>query len=382
MLKIKPILLAAIAASGSVSSSFAAPTALFQSDSPLMVILEMPLMQVLRQKKTDPPIEGVLRYTDAEGRDVALDMTVSVRGNNRLEQCRYPPLSVNLKRKQVTATLFAGQNKLKLVTPCGKGSTYRRYLNQEFKIYRAYNLLTEHSFRVHQLEVTFRDSNGREKDKIQPAFFIESDGNAAARLNMRTVNVATVNESQFDSRQLGIFGLFQFMIGNTDWAVLKGPGSEDCCHNGKIVAPSDSIDRWVVLPYDFDQSGIINAKYAAPTDGLPIRNVRQRLYRGFCSSNGELDSTIAKFDDNRAAIEALFGNEAEKSRASKSALKYLQDFYEIINDPKLRKKKIIAVCRRSAGARSELWRLERAKGIEPSSLAWEARVIPLYDARF
>jgi hypothetical protein len=25
--------------------------------------------------------------------------------------------------------------------------------------------------------------------------------------------------------------------------------------------------------------------------------------------------------------------------------------------------------------------LERAKGVEPSSLAWEARVMPLYDAR-
>jgi hypothetical protein len=345
MLKIKPMLLAAIVTSVSVSSSFAAPAALFQSDSPLVVILEIPLKQMLRQKKTDPPVEGVLRYTDAEGRDVALDMTVSVRGNNRLEQCRYRPLRINLKRKQVTATLFAGQNKLKLVTQCGKGATYRRYLSHEFKIYRAYNLLTEHSFRVRELEVTVRDSNGRDKDQIRSAFFIESEGNAAARLNMRTVNVATVKPSQFDSRQLGIFALFQLMIGNTDWSVRKGPGSDDCCHNGKIVAPSDSIDGWVVLPYDFDQSGIINASYASPNDALPIRNVRQRLYRGFCSSNGELDSTIAKFDDNRAAIEDLFGNEPKKSRASKSALKYLQDFYEIINDPKLREKKIIAVCR-------------------------------------
>ena len=26
--------------------------------------------------------------------------------------------------------------------------------------------------------------------------------------------------------------------------------------------------------------------------------------------------------------------------------------------------------------------LERAKGVEPSSLAWEAKVMPLYDARY
>ena len=33
------------------------------------------------------------------------------------------------------------------------------------------------------------------------------------------------------------------------------------------------------------------------------------------------------------------------------------------------------------GTGSDVWELERAKGIEPSSLAWEARVMPLYDAR-
>ena len=36
------------------------------------------------------------------------------------------------------------------------------------------------------------------------------------------------------------------------------------------------------------------------------------------------------------------------------------------------------------GTRTDGWargEVERAKGIEPSSLAWEARVMPLYDAR-
>ena len=32
-------------------------------------------------------------------------------------------------------------------------------------------------------------------------------------------------------------------------------------------------------------------------------------------------------------------------------------------------------------ARKDCPQVERAKGVEPSSLAWEARVMPLYDAR-
>ena len=134
------------------------------------------------------------------------------------------------------------------------------------------------------------------------------------------------------------------MIGNTDWSVRKGPGTEECCHNGKVVAPPDSRDGWVVLPYDFDQSGIINARYAVPSDKLPIKSVRQRLYRGFCSSNSNLDSTITRFNDSRTAIENFYGGGSDGSSPNKAALRYLRDFYEIINDPKKRQKKIVDAC--------------------------------------
>ena len=35
----------------------------------------------------------------------------------------------------------------------------------------------------------------------------------------------------------------------------------------------------------------------------------------------------------------------------------------------------------SCGTTRDVRIVERAKGVEPSSLAWEARVMPLYDAR-
>jgi hypothetical protein len=193
------------------------------------------------------------------------------------------------------------------------------------------------------LEVTYRDSSGRRRDTVQPAFFIESDKEVAERLKMTTIKSNVVNLSQLDSSQLNIFSLFQFMIGNTDWSVRKGPGSESCCHNGKVIAPPDSHNGWVVLPYDFDQSGIINTRYAAPSDLLPIRSVRQRLYRGFCIGNDHLDATIAIFNDNRTAIEDLF-RDRDGSSTNKKALTYLQEFYEIVNDPKKQQKKIADAC--------------------------------------
>ena len=347
MLKTNLNLLTVILFSACMSGSIAAAQSLFESDEPLTLVLELPAKDLLRQAQKKPTVPGLLRYTGIDGIEVVLDVAITPRGKSRLEQCSYPPLSINLKRKQVATTIFAGQNKLKLVTQCRGTAVYRRYLNQEYNIYRIYNLLSEYSFRVRMLDVTYRDSSGRRRDEVQLAFFIESDEEAAGRLMMTTVDTDVVNVSQLDTGQLNIFTLFQFMIGNTDWSVRKGPATEGCCHNGKVIAPPDSRNGWVVLPYDFDQSGIINTSYAMPSDLLPIRSVRQRLYRGFCSGNAQLDSTIATFNDNRAAIEDLFGSGSSGSSPNKAALKYLQGFYEIINDSKKRQKKIVDACRRT-----------------------------------
>lgn len=113
----------------------------------------------------------------------------------------------------------------------------------------------------------------------------------------------------------------------------------------KVIGPPGSIDNRVVLPYDFDQSGIINTSYAVPSEKREIRSARQRVYRGFCPRNGQLDTTVALFNEHRAGIEALFGAASDKKATNKSALKYVESFYEIINDPDKRNKGITDTCR-------------------------------------
>ena len=345
MIKTFLLLLAGLLAAAPASVTVAAPQALFGSDEPLSLFLDLPLRDLLRRAKSKPTVQGVLRYIDSDGTSVELEVKVTTRGKSRLEQCSLPPLSIHLNPQQVGSTIFNGQTKLKLVTQCHRDSRNRRYLMQEYAIYRAYNLLTAYSFRVRMLQVTYRDTGKRRnKDKVQPAFFIESREAVAERHAMRTIDANWVNLGQLEPGQLSLLSLFQYLIGNTDWSARKGPGTERCCHNGKVIAPLDSDEGWVVLPYDFDQSGIINTNYSAPSDLLPIRSVRQRLYRGFCASNVLLDTTVVTFNENRTAIEALFGTASESTSANKSALKYVQGFYTIINDPKKRQKKIIDAC--------------------------------------
>jgi hypothetical protein len=326
-----------------ISPDCSAGYPLFEDQSKLDVVIEMPVTTIVNDAEHRPEVLGVLRYTEA-GTEIALDIMMSTRGHSRLEICRFPPLSMNLKKKQVVGTLFEGQNKLKIVTRCKQGKTYERYQIQEFGIYRGFNVLTDYSFRARVMSVTFKDSEGKRKDDVQSAFFLESDDEVAERLSMEPIKSPTIDPAQLDSKHAIVFELYQYLIANTDWSLLKGPGTEPCCHNGKVIITPGTTNGWIVLPYDFDQAGLINTRYATPADGLGIRSVRQRLFRGRCLNLKHLDESIAKFNEMRPQIEEALNPPEFVWRRRKNALKYIDDFYEIVNDPKKRKNKIEDNC--------------------------------------
>ncbi len=315
---------------------------LFETQTTLDIIIEMPMKTIVNDARDRPEVTGVLRYTDA-GSEVVLDFTMSTRGNSRLRTCRFPPLSLNLKKKQVEGTLFEGQNKLKIVTRCKSSKLYERYLFQEYGIYGGFNQLTEKSIRARLLSITFKDSEGDRED-TQPAFFLESDNEVAERLSMEPIKSPTINPAQIDSSHASILALYQYLIANTDWSMLKGPGSDPCCHNGKVIITPGTENGWIVLPYDFDQAGLIYTDYSMPADGLGLRSVRQRLFRGRCLNLEHLDESIARFNELRSQIEVALLPPNIDRRSRKRALKYINTFYKIINDPKKRKKEIEDDC--------------------------------------
>lgn len=325
-----------------VSMDCSAGYPLFENQTRLDVIIEMPMETIVHDAEDRPEVPGVLYYADA-GTEVALDFTMSTRGHSRLKNCKFPPLALNLKKKQVEGTLFEGQNKLKIVTRCRPGSSFERYLFQEFGIYGGFNVLTDNSFRVRMLSVTYRDSEDG-SEEMQPAFFIETDIEVAERLSMEPIKSSTIDPAQLDSRHASIFTLYQYLIANTDFSMLMGPEGDSCCHNGKIATAPDATTDWIVLPYDFDQAGLIKTSYASPAPSLGIRSVRQRVFRGRCQNLKHLDESIAKFNELRPQIEAALNPPELDKRSRKKALKYIDDFYEIINDPKKRKKEIEDDC--------------------------------------
>jgi len=164
------------------TQSYAQNDPLFTSDEPLAVTFEMDMDAIVKERDDNPVVFGVMRFEDVDGSEVAIDMTMTTRGRSRLAYCHFPPLKTNLKRKDTEGTIFAGQNKLKIVTHCRKGSTHDRYLRQEFGIYKAYNELTDYSFRVRWIKATYTDSEGNEDDQVHDRCMMRSSSNRTGRL--------------------------------------------------------------------------------------------------------------------------------------------------------------------------------------------------------
>ena len=102
------------------------------------------------------------------------------------------------------------------------------------------------------------------------------------RLGLDKARVAENRFEELDQPATALYELFQLLISNHDYSVLKGPEGSYCCHNSVMYTREESAEKRIPIPYDFDMSGFVNANYAAPPSHLPIRLVRTRFYRGLC----------------------------------------------------------------------------------------------------
>lgn len=337
---------AAAAMLGMLAAGMASGAALFADTDELAIVLELPLQRILRDKLDEVPQPAILHYREADGRLILLPLQVAARGNKRLRSCAFPPLRLEFGADPPTGTLFATQDELKLVTQCRRQSQYRDYLLLEYLIYRAYQLVTPASFRTRLLSVTYRDTEARDAPRTAPAFLVEDVDEVAQRLQLRRVRAEHLAGREMDPVQMNLLELFQFMIGNTDWSAHSpSAGDRQCCHNGRVLGPAAGTGALILVPFDFDESGLIDAHYAAPSPAVGTGSVRQRVYRGSCSNNAQIPASIRRYRELRPEFERLFETGGPGGRATRRALEYLRGFYAILNDPARLQQQVYDACR-------------------------------------
>jgi len=192
------------------------------------------------------------------------------------------------------------------------------------------------------MRITWIDTEGENDPLEKYGFVIEDDDNVGDRIGMEEVSSSGLNYSDLDPAHTNLISLFQFMIGNTDYSLIRGPADDDCCHNA-VPYTDGTIMR--SIPYDLDFSGLVNAPYAEPNPQFRIRNVRTRVYRGRCANNGYLPATIQLFQDKKAEIYALIGElTALDDRNRDQVTAYFDDFYALISDPSEVEKELVREC--------------------------------------
>ena len=295
---------------------------LFRDHTVLRAVLTAPISQAYAQRDSDVRLyfPGQWSYTDENGESQRLEVSIRLRGNFRRAYCELPPIRLNFKKSEVKGTLFDGQDKLKLVSPCQHGLKSQQDLLLEYMAYRILETLTDYSFGARLIRLSYVDTDDRLKSWTDYAFVIEDEGDIGKRLGLDKVRVAENRFEDLDQPTTALAELFQYLISNHDYSVLKGAAGEYCCHNSVMYTREQTANKRIPIPYDFDMSGLVDADYAAPPSHLPIRLVRTRYYRGLCQPPEIMDATLRVLEAAGAQIapEVIDIGDAHTSRGVRS----------------------------------------------------------------
>jgi len=318
--------------------SFGQIPALFETDELLEITFQGKVGALMKDRGDDPQYHDFrLSYANKENAEVELTVRIKVRGHFRKQKqnCTYPPLLIDFS-KDKKGTLFSEQKKLKLVTPCRD----EKYVIREYLVYKLYNLTTPKSFRARLVKFTMISDEPKVKN-IESLYgiLLEEEDQMAERNNSVVVEGKLLRPGQTEKEDFLNMAVFEYLIGNTDWSVQY-------YQNVKLIA-ADSLATPTTVPYDFDHAGIVGAPYAHPAPELQMSSTRERRYRGYCIQDmSQFDHVLSRYRQLRDDFYEVYTQNASLDDSYiKSTVRYLDDFYALINDPKKLKNEFQYPCK-------------------------------------
>lgn len=320
---------------------------LFSSHDPIEITIRGSITKLrIDRSNTGGPFDGALSVQGAAPE--TLPITLSARGITRRkrEVCAFPPIRLEFPASPPETSLFSGQKKLKLVTHCQEAPAFQQYTLLEYSAYRLFNVLTPKSFSVRLARVTYQDPDGR--TVTTKLGFLEENAKDVARRNGLREAVAgdSVALRRLSSHDAAMVAVFEYMIGNIDWSMNAGAPGAGCCHNVKLIGEKGAEAGLIPVPYDFDESGLVDPPYAPIPEALGLTDARDRRYRGHCLFNAEAQSAAADIVAHRAELLAVFNERQELTEGSRrKATIYLSAFFDQVAPPDGVSAKLLRNCR-------------------------------------
>jgi hypothetical protein len=315
-----------------------ADTPLFESHAVLELSIPLDFSALCRPRE-DPDCDYAptrLEYVDEHGDSQSLPIEVRIRGGWRSlsKNCSAPLLFIRFDSAHTAGTPFQDQTMLPLTTHCGRGisleeartkqtrSTWEQYLLKEYLAHRLYNVITPVSLNARLVQMTYPNPEKPDRKIRNFAFFTEHFESVARRNGYVLLERGSFAAEKLDLESAAQVAMFEFMIGNTDWSIVRE-------RNIALLEKPDGSQ--VPLPFDFDMSGLVDAYYAGPAPSLPIDNVRERYYLGFCETGNSLETLFETYLIRKDALLATVDEIPElDSRSCRTTRRFLGEFFETL----------------------------------------------------
>jgi len=315
-------------------------TLLFQNEEPLKIKLKYHNKNLKKEIIDTILFDSQISYEqDGVWKDV--DVKLRSRGNFRRNTCYWVPVKVKIKKSAAKGTIFQGNKSLKLVLPCMKEPDNNDNIMKEYIAYKLYEQISPYHFNARRVDVDFTEIYGR-KDKERKmvqlkGFLIEDDDIVAKRFDGKVVD-RFIHPLAMDAETSVQNAFFNFLIGNTDISVAYQ-------HNAKLLYIGK---RLIPLSYDFDMTGFVNPSYATVNETLGIKTVKDRIYRGFKRDGSILESVRQHYISKKVELTSILeahASQFDNEREYKETYKFLNSFYEVLENDKKFKSEILDAAR-------------------------------------
>lgn len=283
--------------------------------------LEMDLDSLIIKKNTDAAMPATFRFKYDKKQTAEITTKVTVRGRYRRRMCdEIPPLKLRFDKEQLKAMGWSQHAGYKLVTHCTTDLASAEYLLREYIAYELYQTLTPYSLRAHLIKLSYvNHATGKKKSSY--AILVEDTDEMAERLNGEVCdNCYGLPQESFNADNLHIQALFQYMIGNTDWSLEMNK-------NVKLLRLNET-GLHVVIPYDFDFSGFVNAPYAVPDSKYSVKSVRERVWLGNAQDNDKWEVAKTTFQTKKKELmQKIFRCKGITPETRLEMTDYIESFY-------------------------------------------------------
>jgi len=292
------------------------------------VVLSEEVGTIKKNFEKDQVTEGTIDIV-ADGTPISLSATFNLGGKTRRKICRKAPVKIDLKKDELEAASFIRDcDKAKIVFQCNDSKSMAAAITMEKTLYDIYDVISQYGRRAKSIKVKDGESS-----KELTGFLLEDDDDFGIRTGTEVLKNKTIATSVLNRGEYVKMCLFQYMISNADWSARKG-------HNTDLYRRLED-NSLIVVPYDFDYSGIINNSYAVAPENLPISEVTQRYFMDKKVTIEELKEGVTHYLAKEQDILSSVQNSRDLSDGSKKKMrKFIEGFYKIIRNEKKLKRMI------------------------------------------